>query len=93
MCASFSHMTALQGLEESLSYTLTHVSHTGSSQSFACTVKEQCGSNVFISRLHLFFFKGATNLIDDVCYCPVAQLCPTLCNPMDYSNPGFPVLQ
>ena len=21
----------------------------------------------------------------------VAQLCPTLCNPMDYSTPGFPV--
>ena len=24
--------------------------------------------------------------------CSVAQLCPTLCNPMDYSMPGFPVL-
>ena len=22
----------------------------------------------------------------------VAQSCPTLCNPMDYSTPGFPVL-
>ena len=22
----------------------------------------------------------------------VAQLCPTLCNPMDCSTPGFPVL-
>ena len=22
----------------------------------------------------------------------VAQLCPTLCDPMDYSMPGFPVL-
>ena len=24
--------------------------------------------------------------------CSVAQLCPTLCNPMDCSMPGFPVL-
>ena len=23
--------------------------------------------------------------------CLVAQLCPSLCNPMDYSPPGFPV--
>ena len=25
------------------------------------------------------------------CYCSVAKLCPTLCDPMDYSTPGFPV--
>ena len=25
-------------------------------------------------------------------YCSVAKLCPTLCNPMDCSMPGFPVL-
>ena len=24
-------------------------------------------------------------------HCSVAQLCPTLCNPMDHSLPGFPV--
>ena len=27
-----------------------------------------------------------------ICCCLVAQLCPTLCNPMDCSRPGFPVL-
>ena len=27
-----------------------------------------------------------------ICYCLVAQLCPTLCNPMDRRIPGFPVL-
>ena len=27
------------------------------------------------------------------CCCSVSQSCPTLCNPMDYSTPGFPVLQ
>ena len=26
------------------------------------------------------------------CCCSVAQLCPALCNPMDCSTPGFPVL-
>ena len=25
------------------------------------------------------------------CYCSVAKLCPTLCDPMDCSMPGFPV--
>ena len=28
----------------------------------------------------------------DCSNCSVAQLCPTLCNPMDYSTPHFPVL-
>ena len=91
MCASFSHMTAWQELQESLSYTLIHISHTGSNQSFVFSVKEQCGSNASISCLNLFFVRGATDLIDVVC-CPVPQLCLTLCNPMDYSTPGFPVL-
>ena len=26
------------------------------------------------------------------CCCSIAQLCPTLCDPMDWSTPGFPVL-
>ena len=26
------------------------------------------------------------------CCCSVAESCPALCNPMDYSMPGFPVL-
>ena len=26
------------------------------------------------------------------CYCSVAKLCPSLCNPMDCNIPGFPVL-
>ena len=26
------------------------------------------------------------------CYCSVAKLCLTLCDPMDCSTPGFPVL-
>ena len=27
-----------------------------------------------------------------LCCCPVTQPCLTLCDPMDYSTPGFPVL-
>ena len=27
-----------------------------------------------------------------VCFCSVAQSCPTLCDPLDCSMPGFPVL-
>ena len=26
------------------------------------------------------------------CCCSIAQLCLTLCNPMDYSTPGYQVL-
>ena len=29
--------------------------------------------------------------IEVLCVCSVAQLCPTLCDPMDYSLPGFSV--
>ena len=27
-----------------------------------------------------------------ICFCSVTKLCPTLCNPMDYSIPGFLIL-
>ena len=40
-------------------------------------------------------FKGLKLLLDHshICYsCSVAKLCPTLCDLMDYSVPGFPVL-
>ena len=30
--------------------------------------------------------------ITNCSYCSVTQLCPTLCEPMDCSTPGFPVL-
>ena len=42
-----------------------------------------------------FFATSATKNIYNNAYCfccSVAQLCPTLCNPMDYSTQGFPVL-
>ena len=41
----------------------------------------------FISRRPLFFLN---NIL--LCCCLVAKSCPTLCDPMDCSLPGFPVL-
>ena len=35
--------------------------------------------------------KGALGLYRLSCCCSIAKLCPTLCDPMDYSTPGFPV--
>ena len=34
----------------------------------------------------------ATNILLSYCCCSVTQSCPTLCDPMDCSMPGFPVL-
>ena len=31
-------------------------------------------------------------MVDLALWCSVAQLCPTLCDPMDCNTPGFPVL-
>ena len=41
--------------------------------------KEHLGHNFLISR-------------NSHCCCSLAQSCPTLCDPMDCSTPGFPVL-
>ena len=37
-------------------------------------------------------WQSTTNLVTSSCCCLVAQLCLTLCDPMDCSMPGFPVL-
>ena len=39
--------------------------------------------------------KSIPSIVDSICYCccSVSKLCPTLCNPMDRSMPGFPDLQ
>ena len=39
----------------------------------------------FLVVVKIFFF------FLDVQFSSVAQLCPTLCNPMDYSTPDLPV--
>ena len=38
------------------------------------------------SSIEMAFFRN------HVCCCSVTKLCPTLCNPVDCSTPGFPVL-
>ena len=37
------------------------------------------------------FINGYTNFMVSVQFSSVAQSCPTLCNPMNRSTPGFPV--
>ena len=38
------------------------------------------------------FFSSFSDFLHLCCCCSVTQSCPTLCDPMDYSTPGFPVL-
>ena len=47
--------------------------------------------NTFLHPL-TFSLCGSLDLKWICCCCSVAQSCPTLCDPMDCSTPGFPVL-
>ena len=38
------------------------------------------------------FNSGTVGISDSYCWCLVAKSCPTVCDPMDLSMPGFPVL-
>ena len=40
----------------------------------------------------LSFHLGKISRRHNSCYCSVAKSCHSLCDPMDYSSPGFPVL-
>ena len=46
-----------------------------------------------VTSLHKRFKSTPETLIEIIliCYCSVTQSCPTLCDPMDCSTPGFPV--
>ena len=50
-----------------------------------------------VRSLHLCFYSYAANrfistiFLDSVQFSSVTQSCPTLCDPMDCSTPGFPV--
>ena len=50
----------------------------------------------FWSRVNVFFIHDYLNIIIIISAillcCSVAKSCPTLCDPMNYSMPGFPVL-
>ena len=47
---------------------------------------------VMVAIPHCDYSVAVNCNLKKVC-CSVAQLCSTLCNPMDCSTPGFPVLQ
>ena len=45
-----------------------------------------------LTSIHLFSMSVSLLLLcKSVCVCSVAQSCPTLCNPMDYSPPSSSV--
>ena len=44
----------------------------------------------WLGRLNVIKIGIPSELI--YCCCSVTKLCPVLCDPMDYSTPGFPVL-
>ena len=46
----------------------------------------------FYIYMYLFFFRFFFNFWLLTFCCPVTKTCPTLCDPMDCSAPGFPVL-
>ena len=45
-----------------------------------------------VFSLNIISFRRSSWSYTDCCYCLVAKLCLTLCNPMVCSMPGFPVL-
>ena len=52
------------------------------------------GFNTLLKKLRIKVLEKPSSCL--ICYvvvycCSVTKLCPTLCDPMDYSTPGFPV--
>ena len=45
-----------------------------------------------LSRIPVLYSRPLWVIYFIYCCCSVAQLCPILCDPMDCSRPGFPVL-
>ena len=43
------------------------------------------------SRTRLKQLSSSSSFTTELSVSSVTQLCPTLCNPMDFSTPGFPV--
>ena len=67
-----------------------HYSHLGNSRdrgAWRPTVHEVTKSQTWLSTRHTLYEYNIKN-----CGCSVAKSCPTLCDPMDCSTPGFPVL-
>ena len=63
----------------------------GPSQGPAISFSLDSESYSYTVNAFFFFFLKASYSFASVQFSSVAQLCPTLCDPMDYSKPGFPV--
>ena len=57
-----------------------------------CQTATKWGMHITMVIFFLLFFLIYIFSVVIACCCSVTQLCPTLCNPMDCSTPGFPVL-
>ena len=51
----------------------------------------QATAGLLLLRLHIHLASHSAFCIHSVQFSSVAQSCPTLCDPMDYSTPGLPV--
>ena len=66
-------------------------STSGPSQGLAISFSLDSESYSYTINAFFFFFFKASYSLTSVRFNSVAQLCLTLCDPMDYSMPGFPV--
>ena len=64
------------------------VSCTGRQMLYCCTTWE-APHDLCWYKTTTMHERPTSSLPEPCCCCSVAQLCPTLCNPMDDSTPGF----
>ena len=84
---------------ETLCSLTTHIICASLITFLICVIRRLCILGTFFKNqiLYLFIFTiGSYFIISDlffiiIQFSSVAQLCPTLCNPMDYSTPGLPI--
>ena len=84
---------------ENLCSLTTHIICASLITFLICVIRRLCILGTFFKNqiLYLFIFTiGSYFIISDlffiiIQFSSVAQLCPTLCDPMDYSTPGLPI--
>ena len=86
-CGSRAYNFLLQGIFSTEGSTCPHLLHFLHWQ-VDCLPLSHLGSPVFYTLSHMIL----DILHIHCCGCSVAQSCLTICNPTDYSMPGFPVL-
>ena len=68
---------------------LYRLSHQGSPRIYEPLEARYTGESALIHRLFTFSFSVCVCVCVCMCVCAHAQLCPTLCGPMDYGPPDF----